>query len=190
MCNKARMYGLSVAAAVAVLTLCAGVGMSGSAQAQFSSSRTVEGPIYNPHTKSYFELQYSRQDRNWRNASRWASTLSYKGVQGRLAIVRSVETHDFLLTRFHLESNEAWIGLRLNCDSGKLIWVDGSVLESDGFSVWDLQQWHRTRIRCGHNEILHMGVYYRPREKYFRWQAAGENKAFNRYFIEYPTGGP
>lgn len=153
--------------------------------------KLVEGPIYNPHTKSYFEFRRVPNPAlggvSWADAANRVSRLTYKGTNGRLAIVRDVETHEFLL-QFPLKA-PTWIGLRLDCSTRELYWVDGSTLEKKDFHAWDLSQWYLTEnIRCSKsNNINHMGVFYQSR-KDFRWQAAGQEKLFDYFLIEYPTG--
>ena len=73
------------------------------------------GPIYNPATKSYFQLfDDNLLPGNWEAARKRAATKSYNGVRGRLAVVDSMETHNFILRNFGLNWREAsvWIGLR------------------------------------------------------------------------------
>jgi hypothetical protein len=46
-------------------------------------------PVYNPETKSYFELRVDLpKPPDWNTAVRYARTRRYKGVRGRLAIIR------------------------------------------------------------------------------------------------------
>jgi hypothetical protein len=178
---------VKLAATAIVIALVAG--LAAPAKAQFINSTVVDGPYYNPQTKSYFELRrIPGGNSRWRNAKKAAEQRTYKGVEGRLAIVDDVETPEFLL-RLPLK-RETWIGLRLDCSHRELIWVDGSKLAADGFSAWNPVQWYRnSRIRCENTDINYMGVYYRSREQ-FQWQAAGELKAFDTFLVEYPTGHP
>lgn len=154
--------------------------------------RVVKEPTYNPHTKSYFELRRvpnpAMQGTRWEEAANRATKLTYKGVNGRLAIVRDLQTHEFLL-KFPIPK-QTWIGLRLDCSTRELKWVDGSTLEKDGFNAWTLGQWYLTDgITCSEQKNMpHMGVFYDSKEK-FRWKAAGRKKAFDFFLIEYPTGG-
>src|SRR5215469_7602830 len=82
--------------------------------------------VYDPASKSYFELIDGRKSDHyqpgydsigygegptWQEAYNFARSRAYKGVNGRLAIVRGIATHDFLERTFHPDSF-AWIGLR------------------------------------------------------------------------------
>lgn len=151
------------------------------------SAAVAVKPIYNPHTKSYFELRVDLPEPpNWHTAARYARTKKFKGVRGRLAQVRDLKTHSFLQANFEIRE-ESWIGLRYYCSFRKLVWADGDVQPRKGFKMW-AKRWHRTRIRCGAANIPYMPVYYLPFDKGFRWQASGPAKSFVSYFVEYPTG--
>jgi hypothetical protein len=150
-------------------------------------------PIYNPATKSYFELRIGKETRGglyWQEAQTLATELVYKGVPGRLAVISDAETHSFLARNFDIDA-EAWIGLRYWCSFRKLQWVTGDILESGAFGAW-ANPWHRTDLPpCESASTLttgYMPVYYRPKSRGFRWQAVGSAKGFPRYFVEYPTG--
>jgi hypothetical protein len=146
-------------------------------------------PIYNPHTKSYFELRIDLpKPPNWLTANKFAKTRTYKGVRGRRAIVKDVETHSFLHANFHL-NEEAWIGMRFLCSVRKLVWVTGDEQKRKEFSAW-ARSWHRTNVTCRTNRMAFMPVYYQPTRDGFRWQASGQQKYFGSVFVEYPTGKP
>ena len=156
--------------------------------------------VYDPVSKSYFQLHTftisetkdPRRVGSWTTAQLLASSLSFKGVPGRLAIVRTPEVHDFLLRNFPgFRSDDAWIGMKVNCKSMKAYWSDGTPVDEQQFTAWDLGHWYRTDINCMTNQALGwMPVYYKPPRDGFRWQAAGPAKAFRHMFIEYPTGKP
>ena len=144
-------------------------------------------PIYFPHTKSYFEFRTDLpKPPQWRMAERVARTKLYKGVRGRLAVIRDVETHSFLQANFPLHE-EAWVGLRFFCSVRKLVWVDGEEQEPNEFKMW-AKPWHRSNITCTSVNIPYMPIHYLPQDKGFRWQASGPEKYFVSYFVEYPTG--
>ncbi len=154
-------------------------------------------PVYNPHTKSYFELRDDNTDGKirdgvWQAAHAHAASLSYKGARGRLAIVADLETHEFLNRNFRID-NATWIGLRYWCTFRKLTWSDGSIHEPAAFSAW-AQSWHRMDLppctAAGTAQTGYMSVYYLPTPGGMRWQAVGSSKGFRRYFVEYPTGHP
>lgn len=144
-------------------------------------------PVYNPHTKSYFELRVDLpKPPTWQTAARYARTKKFKGVRGRLAQIKDLKTHSFLQANFEIRE-EAWIGLRYYCSFRKLVWTDGEEHPRRGFKMW-AKRWHRTNIRCGAASIPYMPLYYLPFNKGFRWQASGPEKYFVSYFVEYPTG--
>ena len=156
--------------------------------------------VYDPASKSYFQLHSfslsesrgGEANGNWNDAQRVANNLSFKGVSGRLAIVKTPEVHDFLLRNFRsIGANVAWIGMKVDCKSMKAYWTDGTPVDKQAFNAWDLKRWYRTNVNCMQNtSIAWMGVYYEPAEDGFRWQASGPQKAFRHMFVEYPTGKP
>lgn len=178
------------------ILLCVVAGMPSTAIAQKSDSYTKTPvaikPIYNPHTKSYFELRVDLpKPPQWRTAVRYARSKKFKGVRGRLAFVKDLKTHSFLRANFTL-NEQAWIGLRFFCGVRKLVWVDGQIHERKAFKVW-ARQWHRTNVTCRSQKsrqgrIDYMPVAYTQTNKGFRWQASGPGKYFVSYFVEYLTG--
>lgn len=152
------------------------------------SANTAIQPIYNPETKSYFELRVDLpKPPNWNTAVRFARTRLFKGVRGRLAVVKDLQTHSFLQANFEIRE-EAWIGLRYFCSFRKLVWADGTEQPRTAFKMWS-KKWYRTDVRCGKERIQYMPMYYLPNAKGFKWQASGPAKYFVSYFVEYPTGG-
>ena len=63
------------------MMLAIGLMLPVTAEAQYNS------PVYNPHTKSYFELRKDNQRGYWVDANSKAQSLSHKGARGRLAVV-------------------------------------------------------------------------------------------------------
>lgn len=166
------------------LLLAIGLALPQAAEGQYNS------PVYNPNTKSYFELKFGPV-LYWQEAYTKASSLSYKGVRGRLAVVASQETHSFLRRSFKLEA-ETWIGLQYWCSFRKLLWVTGEVHDRGVFSPW-AADWNRPGIApcegAGTRASGFMPIYYQPHSRGFRWQAVGSAKGFERFLVEYPTGG-
>jgi hypothetical protein len=85
----------SVTCAVAIACLAAVLSAATSAQVR---AQQVEGadkqpqPVYNPATKSYFQRRTDMPDlegHGWLKAKKKAASLTYKGVRGRLAVVRT-----------------------------------------------------------------------------------------------------
>jgi hypothetical protein len=156
-------------------------------------------PIYNPATKSYFELFNDNvpPPSNWDAAKTRAATKFYEGVRGRLAVVDSAETHKFIIQNFKLNWREAsvWIGLRYWCSVHMLQWEDGlpfSPSDASHFRIWHAS-WSRTGDNaCNEHKSLKTGfapVYYRNMGGRVRWQAVGAAKYFTLYLVEFVTNG-
>lgn len=163
--------------------------------AAWAVSGVGDPPIYNPASKSYFQMQQlTGRDHRWREALEQARAQVFKGAQGRLAVVDSQETHEFIMRNFDV-SKEIWIGLRYWCDFRMLEWVGlrpYSPSDPGHFQAWH-PQWSRHDQGCiprasGVEGAL--GVYYQPAgNQNARWQAVRWGKGFGRLLVEYPTGG-
>lgn len=158
-----------------------------------SSSRAQEGnqpgeqPVYFPHTKSYFSMMEIKHHPQWVVYERKAQTKSYRGVTGRLAIIRDKETHEFVKKTFGL-NKPTWIRLRFFCRYRKLMWSDGSIHPLSDFKIW-AKQWYRNKeTNCGNPAQVWMPVYYIQTNIGPVWQASGQHKGFSFALIEYPTG--
>lgn len=157
----------------------------------------LDTPIYDPYAKSYFEMvdgshglvqgPLSHEGPNWAEANRLAQRRAFKGVRGRLAIVRSWQTHLFLLNTFRPKTY-VWIGLRYSCRERKLHWADGSTMEAGSFQAWD-KVWRQDVYACASTQdpAEYMPVAYAPLPT-FDWIGKGINKRFYYFFVEYPTG--
>lgn len=147
------------------------------------------GPYYNPASKSYFELfrmqRLPGMQTRWWGAQLLAEEKIFNNTRGRLAIVRDLDTHQFILRNF-LGKNY-WIGLQYFCNSRALKWVDGTDAAQSKFSAWD-SQWSNTDIRCAN--MNYMPVHYTTATitQGLRWRASGPNKGYPMYLVEYPTG--
>ncbi len=149
------------------------------------------GPYYNPASKSYFELilmpnVYGTQ--RWRHAKANAQKKIFKNTQGRLAIIKNLATHQFILRNF--KSKNYWIGLQYFCNSKTLKWVDGSGVSGSDFTAW-ASKWFRLNDTCSSSRG-YMPVSYSTNEwtnGITRWLATGPEKGFGMYLVEYPTGG-
>ena len=157
-----------------------------------AAAQSIGKPVYDPDSKSYFELRNDNADGVWPKARQLAESKIYKGIQGRLAVVKSVRTHNFLRKNFKLE-NFTWIGLRYWCKFRKLQWVTGEIHKAGEFSPWAMK-WFRTATTvCGTGTATgdgaFMPVYYSPADsdRGFTWQASGPGKGFEFYLVEYPT---
>lgn len=193
-----KMFGGSALRAILVA---AALTLSGAPALAAKGESLLDTPVYNPETKSYFELirigkGYSNrgssvQEIGWDKARLLALSRVYKGVTGRLAIVPSQSVDAFLRDTFH-PIHETWIGLRYWCHIGKLQWVDGTELKGSGYQKWG-PFWNveggdpnsSNVPRC----VDFFPVHYWPVEQGFYWNANGRHKEFYMIFIEYPTGG-
>ncbi len=186
MARKARAF--SGAFVVMLIPLC----MAGTTA--LSAAKPDDPPIYNPASKSYFQLlKQTTKKQNWGSAHRAALSRTFKGVRGRLAVIDRPETHQFILQNFEV-NEEIWIGLRYWCRFRMLEW-NGLRPYSPGdpghFQAWH-QQWYRKTPSCSSwrgNDQAYKPFYYQPLGGMnARWQASGVAKAFPRYLVEYPTG--
>lgn len=154
-------------------------------------------PVYNPHSRSYFQLFADNSDPGtWDAARTRAGAKSYKGVRGRLAVVDSAETHEFVLRTFDLTRRKwsVWIGLRYWCNAHLLQWEASrpfSPSDPERFRIWH-SQWSRSdESACSLTKSIKLGfapVYYRTIGNVTRWQAVGAAKYFGFYLVEFPTG--
>ena len=160
-------------------------------------------PVYDPASKSYYELvliettRYSSRnspDVKWETAQELAQASTFKGVHGRLAVVKDIGVHNFLQTTFKPRW-DSWIGLRYLCLSRRLEYVDGTFWKSGMFAAWDKAWDHSGMSNCGGYSWgpkidQYMGVAYSPPTLGFRWFAQGYPKQYYSYFVEFPTGKP
>lgn len=161
----------------------------------FAVSGPDDPPVYNPMTKSYFQLlTLDKPAKTWRIAKESAESLTYKGARGRLAVVDRLETHRFILENFDFRG-PSWIGLRYWCRFRMLEWSGQrpySPTDPDRFHVWHPQWYRNEATKCSSNsrsQDNYMPVYYQPiGEHNAIWQASGHPKYFNFYLVEFPTG--
>jgi hypothetical protein len=162
-------------------------------------------PVYNPETKSYFELhrpkgQVTDAGIVWPEASEIAAGKEHQGVRGRLAVVKTAETDRFLRETFK-PSTAAWIGLRFWCGFKKLQWITGDIHALNEFQrwgpVWNIKgrnsAMSSTRAECparGGRTPYFLGIHYWNQETGFKWNANSLDTGLNALFIEYPTGKP
>ncbi|MFQ5535037.1 MAG: C-type lectin domain-containing protein [Sphingomonadales bacterium] len=153
-------------------------------------------PIYNPETRSYFELVRAHESeggkKRWFEMERFARAKIFKGVQGRLAKVKSASVNFFLME--NLRPDEAsWIGLYLDCSSGKWAWSDGEAFARDGYTNWHPTKWdyaygNDPNKICDGNSPYAAVAYY-PIQDSFRWFIKRKGKGYDTMIVEYPTGG-
>ncbi len=151
-------------------------------------------PVYNPETKSYFELVDlgTKGRRPWKKAYVLAKKRIFKGARGHLAVVNSAATNEFLKTTFRTKVS-TWFGLRVWCLNYKKQWVTGEYIKRSGYQNWHPKwNWSSKGAGCGRTgrrgEEAYMPVAYILGKGGFRWIAIGGWKDFNAMFVEYPTG--
>jgi len=148
------------------------------------------GPYYNPASKSYFELFRAPKiqgERRWEIAKARAERKYFKNTRGRLAVIKNLATHQFILHNF--KGNNIWIGLQYLCGNKVLKWVDGTYIKKSDFSAWGPNWARRPDIRCA--DMGYMPVAYTRSQSTYgatRWQATGPHKGYVLYLVEYPTG--
>jgi hypothetical protein len=171
---------------VVLLLLCLRTG------AAWAASGPGDAPVYNPATKSYFQM-LKNTGGTWPAAFDQARSLVFKGVLGRLAVIDSAETHEFVMRNFDV-SDPMWIGLRYWCEFRMLEWVGlrpFSPSDPDRFRAWH-PQWQRGEKVCAQNARgpgAYAVVYYQPvGGQSALWQVVSNGKGFERLLVEYPTG--
>jgi hypothetical protein len=160
-------------------------------------------PVYDPASKSYIEMarvgqgKYAYQgtiEMTWDAAEKAAAQSSYNGAKGRLVVVKSLATHEFLERTFQPDTY-IWMGLRWSCMDHSLQFTDGSRWQNGSFQVWDTP-WDQSAVAdpCymwkDFRRPTWMPIAYLPLARGFRWMATGEAKKYYGYFVEYPTGAP
>ncbi|WP_281300077.1 MULTISPECIES: C-type lectin domain-containing protein [unclassified Iodidimonas] len=151
-------------------------------------------PVQSPLTGHYYQLV--RDQRNldghnvsfWKRANNTARSMTFRGRNGRLAVIDSPELYDWILEQWDVGSiqydGDTWIGLRYWCNFRKLTWSDGSTHPFGAFGPWDAQWYRNGDIRCGVNAMDYMPVYISKNTR--RWKAAGQMKGYAYFLVEYP----
>ncbi|MGE0744114.1 MAG: C-type lectin domain-containing protein [Rhodospirillales bacterium] len=180
--------------AALILTLAATAAISTPAGAK----ALYNTPVYHAETKSYFELVpvphgHSMRDKSspetdWTHAMRFAAGRMFKETRGRLAVIKSQDTNDFLVRTFD-PPQSAWFGLRFFCGVRKLIWVTGDVHPPNGFKNWGPTWQAPGDAPCAGGQQWAPIALART-DAGFRWEARGQAKEFFYYLVEYPTGKP
>jgi hypothetical protein len=187
---RLRSWAPSAGRALACLVLTAAIFAAGAARAETEDPRyRTDGPYYNPHTKSYFEIRRDRRNPNWDQAKGIASTHVYKGARGRLGVIRDAQTMAWIDKTFPVRG-EVWIGLSFWCKSRRLLWTTGEEHPLTAYSNWNRGRWYRNDgINCNVTDrVTYMPVALRADHGRYYWQANGTIKRFNGYLVEYPTG--
>lgn len=142
-------------------------------------------PIYNEATKSYIAHAIVPTGHStWLAARRYARSLSFGGVRGRLAIVDSGDRMKFIHDNFDVD-HATWVGARFFCKGRKLLWENGKIQKRGDYTRWH-RKWNRTQIKCP--TVAFMPLYLTPEKEGFYWQASGPAKGFKPILVEFPTG--
>lgn len=192
-----RSFGLKVLGTTAVLCLGLALETSGILIASTGpglAQQEDQGftlPTYDKENGSYYEVvEFPTNlgaDEQWDTARALAEARTYKGRQGRLAVVKNQKTHLFLARTFGTKINDfMWIGLAYHCDSRQLIWEDGTIFKPGDFSAW-AQRWYQNSPEQCTSDQPYMPVVYMPASQGFAWQATGPSDGLRYFLVEYPA---
>ena len=169
-----------------------------------ANASVTNKPVYNPHTKSYFELvpvSFAEGDVGiagsepgmfWDSAQRGAQNRVFKGVQGRLAVLRDLPTTEWVETTFQ-PPQEIWIGLRYQCSIRQLQWSDGTYFKRGDWQIWDRHWYQGAGAPCqggSGGTSTWAGVTLANTGNGVYWISWGDKKTFDNYLVEFPTGAP
>ena len=163
------------------------------AAAQGLAQTPLGVPVYDPVSKRYFALmaadkRFSKYAwTRWLEVKKQAEGQVFKGVRGRLAVVDSLEVHEFLLHHFPPDQYRfTWIGLEYLCRKKQLKWSNGQTLERGAFSAW-AAKWKPDPYACGDTNFPgdYGTVAYTPQ---MQWVLVGRHKGYDFYFVEFPMG--
>ena len=157
-------------------------------------------PVLDAENDTYYQLisvkkhwpnRYVRDSVNWGQANGLAFGMTFQGRKGRLAIVESLQVHEFLRDTFRID-REAWIGLRYWCNYKKFTWVNGDTHKLSNFQIWGspwnvggANRYEDPPLVCS-TKVHYWPVHYWRTEYGFNWNANGEKKAYPLFFVEYP----
>ncbi len=152
---------------------------------------TLGRVVYDPSSGSYFEVILNESGyRRWKYARPFINRRIYKGIRGRLAVIKTRATHEFLRKNFGIPF-DAWIGLRYHCSSGKLVWVTGEILRRGvDFEIWHRKLFYEGVNYCSHarDRVTHLVVFYMGMKgRHLYWRASGPEHGLAGALIEYPT---
>ncbi len=149
----------------------------------------LEKVVYDPSSGSYFEIVRNHIGfRKWRHVRAAVNKKIYKGIRGRLAVIKTRATHEFLRKTLGIPFH-AWIGLRYHCASGKLVWVTGEILRRGvDFEIWHRQLYYEKRSFCGSRaRVTHLVTFYINEGGRRYWRLSGPEHDMTGAVIEYPT---
>ncbi len=148
---------------------------------------TLGRVVYDPSSGSYFEIiRNQRGFRRWKHVRTAANKRIHKGIRGRLAVIKTRATHEFLQKNLGIPFG-AWIGLRYHCSTGKLVWVTGEILRRGvDFEIWHRKLYYEGRSYC-ESGLPHLVAFYIIEGKRRYWRLSGPNHGMTGAVIEYPT---
>ena len=179
---------------LALVALALPFGAVRAAADDYRSQRDASGqlfniPVYDPQSKSYFALY--RFHGGYEGARSRAMSTSHNGVRGRLAIIATQETSDFI--KRELRPASAYFGLQLVCHSRDLVWVNNEKLErGKDFADWG-RTWHAPNgeyIPCKQSGALYGGGILANYGEGQRWYLIDPGHFINAFLVEFPTGKP
>ncbi|MFC3051177.1 C-type lectin domain-containing protein [Kordiimonas pumila] len=156
-------------------------------------ARPMGNAILEPDTGSYYQVFefYGRPPYTWEHANRMVKGYHYQGREGRLAEVKSGNTHYFLLVNFpDIRTNPMWIGLHVECnETAEIKWQDGSSLSEQSFRAWnDGTPKNISRTCREHKESgMILPVFYQAHELGVRWEVAQEKANMKYMMVEFPV---
>lgn len=148
-------------------------------------------PIYNPETKTYFELidasyVYNGQGPNWKEAKEIAEKRYYNNVQGRLAKIPSAQVEMFI--RLNLMPNlNTWFGLYYDCGKKNLVWIDGTPMKASSYTNWGNVNWYlgHPGMFCHSSVGSRMPVFLALAETERKWAIQLPAKRWHMLVVEY-----
>lgn len=144
-----------------------------------------------PTTGHYFQIFefYGRPPHTWRHAQRMVRGYQHKGIEGRLAHVKTGTVHYFLLLNFlELSEMKVWIGLSAQCnEKTEIKWLDGSDLNEQSFRAWTAGATKNISRQCRASKLSgkQFPVFYEAHELGLRWDIAGERTNLKYMLVEF-----
>lgn len=188
---NSRWFCRFVALALVALGVAAHAAPAGAdeyASMRDNAGRLMNVPVYDPVSKSYFAL-YHLPYKPYDAARHIAAKKSYRGVRGRLAIIRSKETND--LIKQTLRPRNAFFGLQLVCYSRKLVWVNNDELVGgEDFTDFGKNWFTPVYKPCQRTNELYAAAVIADFGDGLHWHLQTPGHFIHAYLVEFPTGAP
>ncbi|WP_417463547.1 C-type lectin domain-containing protein [Kordiimonas sp.] len=156
-------------------------------------ARPIGEVHFNEDTGSYYQIFdfIGKPPHTWVHARRMVKGYRYKDREGRLAVIKDISLHYFLLLNFPmLRQQKMWIGLSVECnETADMTWVDGSSLADQsfrGFGEGVLRDISRT-CRARKDSGALYPIYYEPDQFGVRWQMADARANLTYMMVEFPV---